>query len=481
MSARRAVWEVARRELVERSRSRVLQVSLALLLIASVGGAIAAARLSGHTPTDRVGVVGARSVALEPAIRIQAKAAGRAVRFQQLSSEKSASRAVHDGTVALALVEANQILVKNSQATPAVRVLQGAVAAHAALNRLQSYGLSQNQALSALAPARLPVHVLEPNTRNVASNRALIAIGVIALLATLMAFGQAVAQSVTEEKSSRVVELLLTTVSPRRLLAGKVLGVGVLGLALVLLPAAAALAAGSLAGGAGLPAAAPKAVALVVLWFALGYVFYSVAFAAIGALVSRQEDLQTAMIPLTGLLLCGFVIADVVANTSPNGALGQVAAFLPPFSPLVVPARMVLGDMGMLGLAASIAIDLLATAGMILLAARIYERAILRTGAPVKLRRVLATHSHEVQPADIRPTGTQPMKQTDTKKTELGNTQTRLTPLADVGLRMGAVVLLIAGVVIGFGRPIAIVLVAIGVLLLILHQSLKHLPRRPIH
>ena len=77
MSARRAVWEVARRELTERSRSRALRVTLVLLLILSVGGAVAAARLSGHTPTDDIGLVGSRSVALEPAIQLQAKAAGR--------------------------------------------------------------------------------------------------------------------------------------------------------------------------------------------------------------------------------------------------------------------------------------------------------------------------------------------------------------------------------------------------------------------
>ena len=85
MSARRAVWEVARRELVERSRSRVFQASFAVLLLIAIGGAIAAARLSGHTPTDNVGVVGARSLALEPAIRLQAKAAGRRLRLDRKS------------------------------------------------------------------------------------------------------------------------------------------------------------------------------------------------------------------------------------------------------------------------------------------------------------------------------------------------------------------------------------------------------------
>ena len=205
----------------------------------------------------------------------------------------------------------------------------------------------------------------------------------------LIFYGQAVAQGVTEEKSSRVVELLLTTVTPRRLLTGKVLGIGLLGLAQLLLAGCAALVAGRLAGGAGLPSAASAAVALVLLWFILGYAFYSVAFAAVGALVSRQEDLSTAIVPITLVMTGSFYLALIVADGNPDGTLAQVAAFVPPLAPMVVPTRMVLGNMTALGLAAAVAVDLVATAGLVLIAARIYERAILRTGAPVKLRRLL--------------------------------------------------------------------------------------------
>ena len=105
--------------------------------------------------------------------------------------------------------------------------------------------------------------MLEPRGRNLERNRDLLYVGLLVLYIALVGFGNAVATSVTEEKSSRVVELLLTTLSPRRLLAGKVLGVGLLGLAQLLLAGGAALAAGQLAGGAGLPSAAPEAVALV--------------------------------------------------------------------------------------------------------------------------------------------------------------------------------------------------------------------------
>jgi ABC-2 type transport system permease protein len=295
----------------------------------------------------------------------------------------------------------------------------------------------------------------------------------------LVFFGQAVAQGVTEEKSSRVVELLLTTVSPRRLLAGKILGVGLLGLALLLVPGAAALAAGGLAGGAGLPSAAPEAIALILLWFGLGYVFYSVAFAAVGALVSRQEDLNTAILPLTAVLTGAFYLAFIAVNSNPNGTVARIAAFVPPISPLMVPARVVLGDMNALGVAISVMLEVLAIGGMIVLAARAYERAILRIGAPVKLQRLFARSR---RPSDVRaPAEGTPGITTGPNAHDPSNQLPRLSRTADVALRTTAVALLIAAALIGFGEPISIALLAIGLVVIIVMQTLKHLPGRYAH
>lgn len=390
MNARRVVWEVARRELVERSRSRVMRISVVLLLVLSMGGAVAAARLSSGTPTDDIALVGAHPAVLRPVIELQAREMGRRARVRETESETTAARWVRDGAIDVALINGRRILVKTDRSQAAVRVVRNATAAQAVFQRFRDAGLTQAQALAALSPRPLPVAALEPNTRNTDRNRGLILIGLLGLFMVLIFYGQAVAQGVTEEKSSRVVELLLTTVTPRRLLAGKVLGIGLLGLAQLLIAGAGALIAGRLAGGAGLPSAAPKAIALVLLWFILGYAFYSVAFAAVGALVSRQEDLSTAIVPVTLVMTAAFYMALIIANGNPNGALAQIAAFVPPLAPMVVPARMVLGDMSVVGLVLAVVVDLLATAGLIALAARIYERAILRIGAPVSLRRLFA-------------------------------------------------------------------------------------------
>jgi hypothetical protein len=132
--------------------------------------------------------------------------------------------------------------------------------------------------------------------------------------------------------------------------------------------------------------------------------------------------------------------------------------------------------MNAVGLIAAVAIDLLATAGLILLAARIYERAILRIGAPVKLRGALAIGS---QSARKRSKGIRTINNADTNQAKPSGGESRPIPLADLGLRMAAAVFVLAGAAIGFSHPLAIVLVAVGLLLLVLEQSLKHWPRRP--
>ena len=173
--------------------------------------------------------------------------------------------------------------------------------------------------------------------------------------------------------------------------------------------------------------------------------------------------------------------AFIAVNTNPNGTVLRVAAFVPPLSPMAVPARMVLGDMTAFGLAVSVMLEVLAIGGMIVLAARIYERAILRVGAPVKLHRLFAPRSQQPHRVSTTAEGTQGIKTAPSKQEGLSSGQRRLSPRADWALRLIAAVLWIAGVVIGFGKPIGIALVVVGLLLFIIDQRLKHLPRGPAH
>ena len=122
---------------------------------------------------------------LGPAIRLQAKAAGRRVHLHPLTNATAAARAVRGGSIDVALLDASRILVNTSNSQPAVRVVQDAVAAQGVFDRLRSSGLTQAQALGVLAPNAPAVDVLAPRPRNYDRNKGLIMVGLSALFFAL--------------------------------------------------------------------------------------------------------------------------------------------------------------------------------------------------------------------------------------------------------------------------------------------------------
>jgi len=208
------------------------------------------------------------------------------------------------------------------------------------------------------------------------------------LYGQLLTYGFWVAIGVVEEKSSRVVEILLSAIRPRQLLAGKVLGIGLLGAAQLLLVVVAGVALALLAGSLDVKGDILGTVAVIMLFFPLGFALYACLFASAGALVSRQEDLQSTTTPLT-ILIVGSYIVSFTALQDPGGTLAKVASLVPVSSPLVMPPRLALGQASAVEVLAAVAILLLTIAAVIGFAARVYERAVMRTGKPVRLREAL--------------------------------------------------------------------------------------------
>ena len=116
----------------------------------------------------------------------------------------------------------------------------------------------------------------------------------LVLFGQLLVYGIWVATGVVEEKTSRVIEVLLATVKPGHLLAGKIIGLGLLGFAQILVVTAVGLGAAAAAGAIELDGDVLTAALLALAWFVLGYAFYACAYACAGALVPRQEELQSA-------------------------------------------------------------------------------------------------------------------------------------------------------------------------------------------
>ena len=210
-------------------------------------------------------------------------------------------------------------------------------------------------------------------------------VAVLLLYGQLFGYGVWVATGVIEEKSSRVVEVLLSAIRPRQLMAGKIAGIGLLGLLQLILISTYAIVLATATGVVSVPADPLGAAALTLGWFVLGFGFYASMFAVAGAIVSRMEELQNAIVPINLLVFAAFFIS-IQAVQDPDSTPAVVASLLPISSALAMPVRMVLGSATAWQVIASLAIVIGSTALLIPLAGRVYAGAVLRTGAKVRLR-----------------------------------------------------------------------------------------------
>ena len=264
-----------------------------------------------------------------------------------------------------------------------VEILQAANARVRSGEALEQAGVGEREAREALSPPPLRVSTDEPEEGEGRSGFTFFA--VLLLYGQLIGIGYFVAAGVVEEKSSRVVEVLLSTVKPVHLLAGKVIGLGILGLGQLLVLGALGLAIAGLGGALEVDGQILGAAALALAWFVVGYAFYGAAFACAASLVSRQEDLQSVLTPLSLMLMIGFFCSFAVAG-DPDGTFAVVASFIPPIAPMIMPLRIAVGEATTVQIAGAFLVTLGSAAVLVPLAARIYSGAILRTGAALKLR-----------------------------------------------------------------------------------------------
>lgn len=378
---------VARRELVEQIRGRSFLISTAITLVILIA-IIVVPRLFGvgRPETFDVGVVGGTSARVGQALAAQAGAAGVKVRLQQPADLAAAETAVRDGKLDLAIVDGRELLVKADVNEQLSLLAQSASRTLRAQERLAAPGLDQAEIQSTLVPSPLPVRSLEPVDQTERSKRAIATVSIFLLYGQLIGYCFAVAMGVVEEKATRVVEVLLAAVRPLQLLAGKVVGLGLVGLIQLTAIGAVGLTVAIAVDAISLPAGALGTIGWVLVWFLLGYAFYSSLFAVAGAIVSRQEELQNTAAPLNLLMVGSFLVAFMGAGSNPGSTLATVSSFLPPVAPLVMPVRIAAGEVAAWQVAASLGTMLVSILAVVLLASRLYEGAVLRTGARVKLR-----------------------------------------------------------------------------------------------
>lgn len=370
---------VARREVRERLRSRVFLASSAFMALIVVGVVVLSAVTGDDQPeTVDIGVATAEDRAIAATAGTGAEAFD--LRVETRAVDTAAARAaVRDGRVDLALA-GGRLVVGADTRDEAVALVQASARDVRSRARLRAEGLAPERVERALDPP--PLDVVDVDEAG-GGGEGLAALSSFLLYFALFSFGYAVSSGVVEEKSSRVVEVVLSTIRPAQLLAGKVLGIGAVGLLQLVGTGGIGLAVALGSGELDLPPATASTAALVALWFVLGYLLYACAFAVAGALVSRQEDAQSTTTPLMVVLIAGY-FASVAAADDPSSTLAHVCTFLPPVAPMIVPARAAQDALPAWELALSIALMVAATLLLIRLAARIYSRSVLHVGAPLR-------------------------------------------------------------------------------------------------
>jgi len=382
----RNFYLIARREFLTRVRTRVYLIVTAVLVVAIAGFIVLLAVVNNRSATTvQVGFVGASQALAKPLAAFSG--GGLTIQTQTVQSVRSGEEQVRSGSL--------DVLVSGDPAAPVVEYksqLDSTVATDLT-SVVQDMVFRQALAGSGVDPAGIEAQVaaagfhgvtLDPNAAQ-QSQRMVVGIFVAALLYVALAgYGSFVANGVVEEKANRIVEILLSTVRPRELLFGKVVGIGLVGFIQLVLLGAVALVAVMKTQAITVPAVGVTAVLGGLLWFVLGFLFYALLYAAGGSLVSRQEDIGAVTAPIQVVILGSYLAFFwVVAN--PANPIGTVLSVLPPFAPVLMPARMATGDAQAWQVVLAVALMLGGIVGMNALAARIYSNSVLRVGSRVRL------------------------------------------------------------------------------------------------
>jgi ABC-2 type transport system permease protein len=386
-----AIGLVAGREIGTRLRSKAFLASTGVMILLLIAFTVVMKLIGGSTSDATIGYT-APNAPLAAPLQATAKDLGKDVVTQQVD-EAQGRQLVADGKLdALLYGDGSRVrVVVEENVDDSLRGALNVIAGHLTLNQ-QITGLGGDPAKvqAAVAGASFDVEQLQKPKEYNGQQLVLGIIAGILIYMSLLINGQSVAQGVVEEKTSRVVELLLATIRPWQLMAGKVLGIGAVGLVQILAIAVvgliSALATGVLT--ISLSAAAGTVVWLIV-WYLLGFMMYSIVFAGLGALVSRQEDVGGAVTPALMFVIAGYVVGISVLPSNPGSTFVEILSVIPVFSPTLMPMRLAMGGVPVWEAILSVVLVAALIPALIWLSGRIYRNAVLRTGAKVKLRDAL--------------------------------------------------------------------------------------------
>jgi len=388
-----AIRLVAGREVSTRSRSKAFRISSIVMVLVVVGFVVVTKLIGGAGGGSTVGFTSTVAPLAAP-FQSVASAVGETVTTSTVE-QAAGEQQVRDGTLDVLVTGTPtdfEVVVQESLPED-LRNAFAVLARQIALNeQITRVGGDPAAVSAAVDSATFGLQTLAP-PREFEGPRLLLGIivGVLVYIA-IMLYGQLVAQGVVEEKSSRIVELLLTTIRPWQLMLGKVLGIGLVGLAQLLVVVAAGVLTGFATDAFSFPSSIAGGAAFwAVVWFLLGYLAYALIFAALGALVSRQEEVGGVTAPAVVLIVLPYLLGVTILPADPTNGLVALLSLIPVFSPMLMPMRIALGVAPVWQVLLSVVLTCALIVALVWLAGRIYRNAVLHVGGRVRMRDALKT------------------------------------------------------------------------------------------
>ena len=418
---------VARREWLTRLRQRSFQITtalqilfvVALAFLPTIAGVIMGDEDTGGATT--LLVVDEADAGI--AARLEPYLAGEHAGLEPIDIQASAGTAdaargqVEDGTADAALIvtrdDGGQLgfsyLNGDGESDATAQRVYAAAATLAMEDRLARSGVPVETVRQALAPSPFEVAGADASAvTDAQDNQPTSAEYVISYFATLLMFmaivlyGTWIAQGVVEEKSSRIMEIMINAATPRELLAGKVLGIGMAALTqlipMLLAGGIAFALQGRIAGSLGVTnesildidfgALTAQAVGTFLVYFLLGFILYGSLYAGIGSLVSRQEEVNQAVAPMMTVVMLGYFGAFYTLS-QPDTIVARALTIVPLTAPFTAVPRILLGEPAAWEVALSVGLLLLTALVAVLIAARLYRIGVLMYGQRPSWRSLL--------------------------------------------------------------------------------------------
>jgi len=380
------VREVAEREIRTRSRTKAFRVITAILVAAAIIGPIISALWPDGGDDLRRVTVGLVDAGETTQQQILTLADGNLdLTFQDYTGASPAEvdRALSDGDIDVAL-DTGPTLVWNRETDFEIAgVIYTALQQQEILVRGRVLGLGEGEIAQLLTPLQVEERFADELHESDGVVEGVAFLGLMLALNIPILFGQLTMMSVVEEKSTRVIEVLLGHIRPRTLLLGKVLGLAALGAAQLVVVVGGLTAAMLLTSALDIPASVWRFVPIIVVSILGGLAVYNTLFALLGSLVSRQEDVSQVIVPVFIPILGGFLAANAALVGNAESALAKALTLFPLTSPMMLPVRVARDAIAPWEIALSLGLLALGVLLLIRVAGRVYEFTLLHTGSRV--------------------------------------------------------------------------------------------------